>query len=117
MSTTPVAAPVRQRDLPGDQRAQCTCADERDGRAVAGPCAAEAGTYGGTWSKKPSFSSYVMNKAVRARTSGFAVSVRQMLTDADGGQLVVVRDRERQKTAAPASSRVAPPKSRAMVVE
>jgi hypothetical protein len=39
------------------------------------PCAADFGGSGGTtWSKKPSFSSYVMNRAVFAQTSGLEVS-------------------------------------------
>lgn len=39
------------------------------------PCAAPDGGYGGTmWSKKPSFSSYVMNRAVLPQTSGLDVS-------------------------------------------
>jgi hypothetical protein len=39
------------------------------------PCTADCGGNGGTrWSKKPSFSSYVMNRAVRLHTSGPEVS-------------------------------------------
>lgn len=39
------------------------------------PCAADCGGKGGTrWSKKPSFSSYVMNRAVFAHTLGSEVS-------------------------------------------
>src|SRR3954452_23906590 len=42
---------------------------------VDAPSAAVIGAYGGTtWSKKPSFSSYVMNSAVLLHTSGLAVS-------------------------------------------
>lgn len=42
---------------------------------VEAPCDAEAGGTGGTaWSKKPSFSSKVMNRAVLLHTCGSAVS-------------------------------------------